>query len=40
VSGGKGTASGKIDELKAAGIAIARTPAMMADTLIAQMTGR
>src|SRR5207248_2352700 len=37
VSGGKGTAAGKIDALKAAGIAVAETPATMADTLIARM---
>jgi succinyl-CoA synthetase alpha subunit len=37
VSGGKGTAAGKIAVLKAAGVAIAETPATMADTLIAQM---
>lgn len=40
VSGGKGTAAGKIEALKAAGIAVADTPAMMADTLIQQMKGR
>jgi succinyl-CoA synthetase alpha subunit len=40
VSGGKGTAAGKIEALKAAGIAVADTPATMADTLIAQMKGR
>jgi succinyl-CoA synthetase alpha subunit len=40
VSGGKGTASGKIQALRAAGIAVAETPATMADTLIAQMKGR
>jgi succinyl-CoA synthetase alpha subunit len=40
VSGGKGTAAGKIAALKAAGIAVADTPATMADTLIAQMKGR
>mgnify|MGYP003693783433 CR=1 FL=1 len=34
VSGGKGTAAGKIEALKAAGIAVADTPATMADTLI------
>lgn len=39
VSGGKGTAAGKIEALKAAGIAIAETPATMADTLIARMKG-
>jgi succinyl-CoA synthetase alpha subunit len=39
VSGGKGTAAGKIEALKAAGIAIAPTPAAMADTLIARMKG-
>jgi len=39
VSGGKGTAAGKIEALKAAGVAIAPTPAAMADTLIARMKG-
>jgi succinyl-CoA synthetase alpha subunit len=39
VSGGKGTAAGKIEALKTAGIAIAETPAAMADTLIARMKG-
>jgi succinyl-CoA synthetase alpha subunit len=37
VSGGKGTASGKIEALKAAGIAVAETPATIAQTLIARM---
>jgi succinyl-CoA synthetase alpha subunit len=37
VSGGKGTAAGKIAALKAAGIAVAETPATIADTLIARM---
>ena len=37
VSGGKGTAAGKIEALKAAGIAIADTPATIADTLIGRM---
>jgi len=37
VSGGKGTAAGKIEALTAAGIAVAETPATMADTLIARM---
>src|SRR2546421_2429607 len=37
VSGGKGTAEGKIEALKAGGIAVAETPATMADTLIARM---
>jgi succinyl-CoA synthetase alpha subunit len=40
VSGGKGTAAGKITALKAAGIAIAETPATMADTLIGQIQDR
>lgn len=40
VSGGRGTATGKIEALKAAGIAVAETPATMADTLIAQMEKR
>ena len=34
VSGGKGTAAGKIEALKAAGIAVSPTPAAMADTLL------
>ncbi|HEV3392079.1 MAG TPA: succinate--CoA ligase subunit alpha, partial [Chthoniobacterales bacterium] len=37
VSGGKGTAAGKIEALKAAGIAVAETPATIADTLIARI---
>src|ERR1043166_7933943 len=40
VSGGKGTAAGKIEALKAAGIAIAETPARMAETLIARVKGK
>lgn len=39
VSGGKGTAAGKIEALQSAGIAVAETPARMADTLIEQMKG-
>jgi succinyl-CoA synthetase alpha subunit len=39
VSGGKGTAAGKIDALKAAGISVAETPATIADTLIGRMKG-
>jgi len=38
VSGGKGTAAGKIEALRASGIAVAETPATIADTLIARMT--
>jgi len=38
VSGGKGTAAGKIEALQDAGIAVAETPAAMADTLIGIMT--
>jgi succinyl-CoA synthetase alpha subunit len=34
VSGGKGTAAGKIEALREAGIAVAETPASMGDTLI------
>lgn len=34
VSGGKGTAAGKITALKAAGIAVAETPSVMAETLL------
>jgi succinyl-CoA synthetase alpha subunit len=40
ISGGKGIAAGKIAALKAAGVAIAETPAAMADTLIARMKAR
>jgi len=40
VSGGKGTAAGKIAALKAAGIAIAETPATIADALIARIKER
>jgi len=40
VSGGKGTAAGKIEALKVAGIAVADTPATMADTLISAMKER
>jgi succinyl-CoA synthetase alpha subunit len=40
VSGGKGTAAGKIEALKSAGIAVADTPARMADTLIGRMKGQ
>jgi succinyl-CoA synthetase alpha subunit len=39
VSGGKGTAAGKIEALRSAGISVAETPARMADTLIEQMKG-
>ena len=34
VSGGQGTAEGKQEALRAAGIAVADTPAVMADTLL------
>jgi succinyl-CoA synthetase alpha subunit len=37
VSGGKGTAAAKIAALQDAGIAVAPTPADMADTLISQL---
>ncbi len=37
VSGGKGTAAAKIEALRDAGIAVAETPADMADTLIRRM---
>jgi succinyl-CoA synthetase alpha subunit len=40
VSGGRGTAAGKIEALKAADIAVAETPASIADTLIARMKQR
>jgi succinyl-CoA synthetase alpha subunit len=37
VSGGKGTAAAKIEAFKAAGIGVAETPSVMADTLLAMM---
>lgn len=37
VSGGKGTAAGKIEALRAAGIAVAETPASIGDTLIKKL---
>jgi succinyl-CoA synthetase alpha subunit len=37
VSGGKGTASAKIEALRAAGVAIADTPSVMAETLLKKM---
>jgi succinyl-CoA synthetase alpha subunit len=37
ISGGIGTAAGKIEALRTAGIAIAETPAAIADTLIARL---
>src|SRR6202171_4165185 len=40
VSGGKGTAAEKIRSLKAAGVAVAETPATMAETLITRMKGK
>jgi succinyl-CoA synthetase alpha subunit len=40
ISGGKGTAAGKVEALRNAGIAVADTPATMADTLIARMKGK
>jgi succinyl-CoA synthetase alpha subunit len=40
ISGGKGTAAGKVAALKAAGVAVAATPAAMAETLIARMKAR
>src|SRR5213596_3891120 len=39
VSGGKGTAAGKIEALEAAGIAVAETPAAIAETLISRIKG-
>jgi len=39
VSGGKGTAAGKIEAMHDAGIAVADTPAVMADTLIRRWKG-
>jgi succinyl-CoA synthetase alpha subunit len=39
ISGGKGTAAAKIGALRDAGVAIADTPAVMAETLLARMSG-
>jgi succinyl-CoA synthetase alpha subunit len=38
ISGGKGTAAAKIEALQAAGIAVAPTPSVIAETLLARMT--
>ena len=40
VSGGKGTAAAKIAAFRAAGIAVAETPSVMADTLIKHIAAR
>src|ERR1051325_7793919 len=37
ISGGKGTGTGKIEALQAAGIAVAETPAAIADTLVSRI---
>jgi succinyl-CoA synthetase alpha subunit len=37
ISGGKGTAAAKIEALKAAGVAVADTPSVMAETLLKMM---
>jgi succinyl-CoA synthetase alpha subunit len=37
ISGGKGTASEKIKALEAAGIAVAKTPALIGETLVQAM---
>jgi succinyl-CoA synthetase alpha subunit len=39
VAGGKGTAAGKIEALRAAGITIADTPATIGETLIKIVRG-
>jgi succinyl-CoA synthetase alpha subunit len=39
VAGGTGTAAGKVAALRAAGIAIAETPAEIGATLIKQLSG-
>ncbi len=39
VSGGQGTAEGKIAALEKVGIVVAKSPATMAETLIARMKG-
>jgi succinyl-CoA synthetase alpha subunit len=38
ISGGKGTAAAKIEALQAAGIAVAPTPSVIAETLLARMS--
>jgi succinyl-CoA synthetase alpha subunit len=38
ISGGKGTAAAKIEALEAAGIAVAPTPSVIAETLLARMS--
>jgi succinyl-CoA synthetase alpha subunit len=38
ISGGKGTAAAKIESFKAAGIAVAPTPSVIAETLLARMS--
>jgi len=40
ISGGKGTAAAKIAALRAAGIAVAETPAVIGETLIALLKPR
>src|SRR5213596_3214265 len=40
ISGGKGTAAAKIAAFKEAGIAVASTPSVMADTLLKMMSTR
>jgi len=37
VSGGKGTASAKIEAFRQAGIGVAETPSVMAETLLSMM---
>jgi succinyl-CoA synthetase alpha subunit len=40
VSGGKGTAAGKMEALRAAGIGVVDTPATIGETLIKAMDAR
>jgi hypothetical protein len=40
ISGGKGTAAAKVEALRAAGIAVAETPAVIGETLVSVLKSR